>query len=230
MSNLVSRITGFACNFFHNRSMRKFTFAVSAAGLKAGLEKTRRFAFLASLLTILTVGTLASAQSAQGLLAPRAELAGPFYLSRVLDGDTFVVNLGTYQDIVDLIAVDALDHPDLNLFLGRLLGGQKLWLELDEFNRDFNGDIMAYVYVEDPMGDWYWRGMRLTQINKYLIESGLASQMDSINVRYQDIYDNIPTNIRYVEAEYDLVSRLNAYMFVNLQTDSINRRFMKRHF
>ncbi|MEM6428627.1 MAG: hypothetical protein AAF708_05245 [Deinococcota bacterium] len=211
--------------------MRKFTFAeVTSVGLKAGLEKAIKLTILVSLLAAPSaLAQTFGAQTFGGVLTPRADLAGPFYLTRVLDGDTFIVDLDTYQDVVDLIAVDALEHPDLNLFLGRLLGGQRLWLELDEFNRDFDGDIMAYVYVEDTMGDWYWRGLRLTQINKFLIESGLGAQASSINVRYQDIYDNIPANIRYVEAE-SLASRLNAYMFVDLESDTINRRFFKRYF
>ena len=84
-----------------------------------------------------------------------------FYLcTRVIDGDTIVVDIDGKQEKVRLIGVDTPEtvHPEKPVeyfgkeaseFTKRMAEGKKVRLEYDWQDRDKYGRVLAYVYLED---------------------------------------------------------------------------------
>ena len=87
--------------------------------------------------------------------------AQDFYLcSRVLDGDTIVVEIEGKQEKVRLIGVDTPEtvHPqkpveyfgkEASDFTRKIVEGKRVRLEYDWQRRDKYGRLLAYVYLED---------------------------------------------------------------------------------
>lgn len=87
--------------------------------------------------------------------------AQEFYLcTRVVDGDTIVVDMDGKQEKVRLIGVDTPEtvHPEKPVeyfgkeaseFTKRMAEGKKVRLEYDWQDRDKYGRVLAYVYLED---------------------------------------------------------------------------------
>src|SRR4030042_1023920 len=87
---------------------------------------------------------------------------GPFHVTRVLDGDTIVLDNG---ETVRLIGVDApeIHHPEIPVqrfgeeateFLKRFAGGFECTLEYEPSNiRDQYGRLLAYVFVGDRLAN-----------------------------------------------------------------------------
>lgn len=134
-------------------------------------------------------------------LAPEGRLQGPVAVLEVVDGDTVELQgLGP----VRLIGVDApestynhrtSDPEEVRLgleakaFLARLLQGRKVWVELDVQERDRYRRVLAYLYLEDPRGDWIHGGRRFLQVNLELVRAGWAEPYTvPPNVRYAALY------------------------------------------
>jgi endonuclease YncB( thermonuclease family)/biotin carboxyl carrier protein len=134
------------------------------------------------------------------LKEPQVDLAGPFPVTRVIDGDTIVVRLPAGSERVRLIGIDTPEtvHPnrppepfgaEASAFMKHLLEGREVWLELDVRQRDRFGRLLAYVYVEAPDGAWTWSGRRFTQANLAIMEAGLGDILTiPPNVRYTELY------------------------------------------
>ena len=107
------------------------------------------------------------------------DLYGPYYVSKVIDGDTIVVNIDGTLTKVRLIGVDAPEsvHPDSEQntpegiaaanYLTDLIGGKYVYLEYDQELYDKYERTLAYVYLED----------RQTMVEDLLLESGHAEVM-----------------------------------------------------
>mgnify|MGYP001286022879 CR=1 FL=1 len=80
----------------------------------------------------------------------------PVEVKRVIDGDTFVANIGGIVETVRLIGVDA---PELGrcysmqakALLEKLTLKQDIWLAIGDERRDTYGRLLAYVFHEEGM-------------------------------------------------------------------------------
>jgi micrococcal nuclease len=83
-----------------------------------------------------------------------------FLCTRVVDGDTIIVNIDGKKERVRLIGVDTPEtkHPkkpveyfgkEASAFTKRMVGGKRVRLEYDQQRRDKYGRLLAYVFVED---------------------------------------------------------------------------------
>ncbi|MFN4071339.1 MAG: thermonuclease family protein [Thermus caldifontis] len=146
---------------------------------------------------LLAVLSLGLAQT----LVPQGRLQGPVRVVKVVDGDTLdLEGIGR----VRLIGIDApesrMNHrasgpEELRLgkmatdYLRRLLGGRPVWVELDVRERDRYRRVLAYLYVEDPRGDWVYGGRRFLQVNLEMVRAGWADPYTvPPNVRYAHLY------------------------------------------
>lgn len=119
-------------------------------------------------------------------------LQGPLFVERIIDGDTFVLEGG---DRVRIIGVDAPEVGEpaadrATAFLAGLIAARPIYLEFDAGERDRYGRLLAYVYVEDPGGDWVADDdTRFVQVSHALSAAGLADIMTvPPNVAYAEIY------------------------------------------
>ena len=82
------------------------------------------------------------------------------FCTRVIDGDTIVINRGGKEEKVRLIGVDAPEtkHPkkpverfgkEAYLFTKEMVEGKEVRLEFDQQRRDRYGRLLAYVYLMD---------------------------------------------------------------------------------
>ena len=109
-----------------------------------------------------------------------------YKVTRVIDGDTIVLNINGKDEKVRLIGVDTPEsvHPYktknsqngqiASSFTKEKLEGQTVGLELDVQERDKYGRILGYVYIGDTM------------FNKLLIQEGMAQ------------IATFPPNVKYV--------------------------------
>jgi micrococcal nuclease len=111
-----------------------------------------------------------------------------YVVTRVVDGDTILIDLDGTEERVRLIGVDTPEsvHPndEKNVPYGEIaaaftrerLEGKRVRIELDAQERDRYGRLLAYVYTDDGM------------FNETLLSEGHAQ------------IDTYPPNVRYVEA------------------------------
>jgi micrococcal nuclease len=103
--------------------------------------------FALSLIFLLLLGSLAAGQ-------------GFYFCTRVIDGDTIIVNIDGKEERVRLIGMDTPEtvHPskpveyfgkEASEFTKRMVEGKKVRLEYDWQRRDKYGRLLAYVYLED---------------------------------------------------------------------------------
>jgi micrococcal nuclease len=139
----------------------------------------------ASLMVILTlvvaIAFIIFPEESQG------DLAGPYPVTRVVDGDTIVVAIAGEENKVRLIGIDTPEsvHPDedRNIPYGKIsseftrdaLEGQLVYLEYDVEPNDQYGRILAYVWLDGVM------------FNKTLLMEGHA------------VLATYPPNVRYVD-------------------------------
>ncbi|WP_243095468.1 MULTISPECIES: thermonuclease family protein [Thermus] len=134
-------------------------------------------------------------------LSPQGKLQGPVRVVRVVDGDTVELQgLGP----VRLIGIDAPESSynqrtsgaeevrlglEAKAFLTRMLSGRAVYVELDVQERDRYRRVLAYLYLEDPRGDWSYGGKRFRQVNLELVRAGWAEPYTvPPNVRYAELY------------------------------------------
>ena len=132
--------------------------------------------------------TLSSAKSAT---------YGPYEVVRVVDGDTYKINIDGTEQTVRLIGVDTpesvssdeskncVEGKDASVYVKNLITGKMVYLEYDAGQTDKYGRVLAYVYYEG------------VQLEKILLEMGYARTMTiAPNVNYADEYAKIQTNAR----------------------------------
>lgn len=108
-------------------------------------------------------------------------------VSRVIDGDTFILESG---DRVRMIGIDTPEtvHPNKQVecggsqasqFVTELLTNQEVYLETDISNTDRFGRLLRYVWIQDLM------------VNQILLRQGLA-QVSSYppDIKYQENFVN----------------------------------------
>ncbi|WP_338133781.1 thermonuclease family protein [Thermus scotoductus] len=72
---------------------------------------------------------------------------------------------------------------------GGYLGGKRVFVELDAQERDRYGRVLAYLYLEDPRGDFHHGGKRYRQVNLEIVRAGWANPLTiPPNVRYAELY------------------------------------------
>lgn len=124
-------------------------------------------------------------------------LDGPYQVTRVVDGDTIVVDLAGDQKKVRLIGVDTPEsvHPDesRNVPYGKVaaeftrskLSGRFVYLEYDVEPTDQYGRLLAYIWIDDTM------------FNKTLLREGHAKLATyPPNVKYVDDFTMLQTKAR----------------------------------
>ncbi|MEG1096641.1 MAG: thermonuclease family protein, partial [Clostridiales bacterium] len=106
------------------------------------------------------------------------EFEGAYEVTRVVDGDTIVVNIDNIDTVVRMIGIDTPEsvHPnkDKNTAAGitasdftkELLDGESVYLEYDKQRKDKYNRDLAYVYHNDKM------------VNEILLEEGYAVTME----------------------------------------------------
>jgi micrococcal nuclease len=127
----------------------------------------------------------------------KGDFDGPFQVTRVVDGDTIVVQMAGAEKKVRLIGIDTPEsvHPDetRNVPYGKIaseftrqqLEGQQVYLEYDVAETDKYGRILAYVWLNDKM------------FNKTLLQEGHAMLATfPPNVRYVDDFTKLQAEAR----------------------------------
>jgi micrococcal nuclease len=112
------------------------------------------------------------------------------YVKKVLEGDLIELSNG---EIVRYIGIDAPKYisPENAEYYGEdayyinrnLVAGKVVRLEFDVQERDEQGRLLAYVFLEDPVfgGEIF--------VNAYLLENGYAVvAADPFNVRYENVF------------------------------------------
>lgn len=149
-------------------------------------------------------------------------LQGPLFVERVIDGDTFVLESG---ERVRIIGVDTpeVGEPSADratAFLAGLIEARPIYLEFDVGERDRYGRLLAYVYVENPGGDWVADdGKRYVQVSHALAAAGLADIM------------TVPPNVVYAEIYLDATQAARdadlgfwaAWLCIDLNTSSLDQ-------
>ena len=126
-----------------------------------------------------------------------------YLVTRVVDGDTIIVDIGGVEERVRLIGIDTPEsvHPDANKnveygkiasgFTKEKLEGKEITLEYDVQGRDRYGRILAYVYLDGKM------------FNKTLLEEGHAKVATyPPNVKYVDDFTALQEQARAKGKEY----------------------------
>lgn len=121
------------------------------------------------------------------ILIPFVASAQDYFLcTRVVDGDTIIVNINGKDEKVRLIGVDTPEtvHPDkpvqyfgkeASAFTKTMVSGKKVQLEYDWEKRDKYGRLLAYVYLEDG-----------TFLNATIIKEGYGFAYTKYPFKYLD--------------------------------------------
>jgi micrococcal nuclease len=131
------------------------------------------------------------------LLSACGSGADGYPVTRVVDGDTLIVDVDGSEERVRLIGVDTPEsvHPDekrnvpygaaASEFTKTLTEGKTVTLELDVQERDRYGRLLAYVYLDEVM------------LNKTLLSEGYAKLATyPPNVRYVDEFTQLQAEAR----------------------------------
>lgn len=147
------------------------------------MAAARKMAMTKGMLVLLVALALSMTLSGCGAEAEQEEYA----VTRVVDGDTIIVNINGKDERLRFIGVDTPEsvHPDKskNVPYGQVasdftkaqLEGKSVTLEFDAQERDRYGRLLAYVYVDGKM------------FNETLLEEGHAKVA------------TFPPNVKYVE-------------------------------
>ena len=135
----------------------------------------------------------------------RGELEGPYPVVYIYDGDTICVRIGTEEQKVRLIGVDAPESaqrdkskntPEGKLaaqWLADRLNRQQVYLEFDEQREDRYGRLLAYVWLSD--GE--------TMVEDEMLLGGLAQilPMDP-NSRYSERFEKLELEAKRSDAGF----------------------------
>ncbi len=123
-----------------------------------------------------------------------AELFGPYVITRVVDGDTLIVNINGENTRVRMIGIDTAesvpDNPDriteegieASNYTKSLLSGAEVMLEYDKERTDQYGRTLAYIYMNDDSD--------LVFVNELLVQEGFADLMTiEPNIKYKELLE-----------------------------------------
>jgi micrococcal nuclease len=155
------------------------------------LRRRKKASLMIILTFVVAIAFIFFPEEAQG------DLAGPYHVTRVVDGDTIVVAIAGQENKVRLIGIDTPEsiHSDesLNVPYGKIssdftrnaLEGNMVYLEYDVEHNDQYGRVLAYVWLDDEM------------FNKTLLMEGHAVLVTyPPNVRYVDEFTVLQTQAR----------------------------------
>ena len=134
---------------------------------------------------------------ASAQLVPAGELQGPVPVPEVVDGDTVELPFGNADERVRLVGIDTPEvfedpepfGPEASAFTKELLTGRVVYVEIAVEERDRFGRVLAYLYLEDPAGDWQSGRLRLRQVNLEIVRAGWADPLSiPPNIVYADLY------------------------------------------
>lgn len=112
-------------------------------------------------------------------------------VERVVDGDTIIVRIGSREERLRYIGIDAPESvapnqpvecwgPESARANQEIVGGETVYLERDVSDRDRFGRLLRYVYIEQADGE-------LAMVNRLLVERGYAfASPFPPDVRYDD--------------------------------------------
>ncbi len=81
---------------------------------------------------------------------------------RVVDGDTVELPFGEVEESSRLVGIDTQEvypeaepySPEASAYPEELLSNQRVFIEIALEERDRYNRVLAYLYLEDPAGDW----------------------------------------------------------------------------
>jgi len=134
--------------------------------------------------------------------ASALEVFGPVPVTRVVDGDTFIVLVDGHEERVRMLNIDTPEtvHPDearnaaagewgsrASAYTKELLEGKSVYLWFDVEQRDHYRRLLAIVYLQHPHGTYDILGQPHVMVNEQLALAGLATPMV------------IPPNVTYID-------------------------------
>jgi len=134
---------------------------------------------------------------ASAQLTPTGALQGPIPVLQVFDGDTVELPFGQSNESVRLTGIDTPETypetepfgPEASTFTGALLSGREVYVEFGVEERDRHGRVLAYLYLEDPAGDWRSGEVTFRQVNLEIVRAGLADPLTiPPNSQFSEIY------------------------------------------
>lgn len=120
-----------------------------------------------------------------------------YRVTRVVDGDTIVINYGSKKEKLRLIGINTPEtkHPtkgqelfgrEASAYAKKLLGNRDVKVKFDVQKKDKYGRLLGYVYLEDG-----------TFVNAHLVEQGYAQVMTvPPNVKYADYFKGLQRKAR----------------------------------
>lgn len=127
------------------------------------------------------------------------ELKGPYKVERVVDGDTYIINIEGKQEKIRALGIDtpesvAVDEnaykncpegEEASRYVDELIGGKNVIIEYDARERDRFGRTLAYIYIDG------------NQLEEILLTKGYARTMTiPPNIRYADKYKRMQKEAR----------------------------------
>lgn len=134
---------------------------------------------------------------ASAQLTPTGALQGPIPVLQVFDGDTVELPFGQGEESVRLIGIDTPETypetepygPEASAFTEALLSDREVYVEIGVEERDRHGRVLAYLYLEDPAGDWQSGSLSFRQVNLEIVRAGLADPLTiPPNSQFSEIY------------------------------------------
>lgn len=134
------------------------------------------------------LGVFAEVQNYHGI--KKNKTAKEAYDFVCVDKDnTIVVSDGATTMSVKLIGVDipaGSEEGQAAAYMEQLLPGKKIYLEYDGAEKDENGHILAYMYLDDNE----------TMLNKLLLEKGVARYIPSETIKYAEDFEELEDGAR----------------------------------
>lgn len=122
------------------------------------------------------------------------DVRGGYKVTRVIDGDTYIINIDGVDKTVRLIGVDTPESvakgekaykncpegKEASRYIKNLIGGNEVYLEYDVSRTDKYGRVLAYVYYDG------------VQIEEILLKKGYARTLTiPPNVQYANEYSRL---------------------------------------
>ncbi len=133
---------------------------------------------------------------------PVNPVLGPVPVLDVLDGDTVLLESNLGPRVVRLIGIDTpeVQHPEkgrepfgleASAFTKQTLPpGTEVFVEIDLEAEDAYSRLLAYLYLEDPAGDWDVDGQRASMVNLTIAQGGWARVLTiEPNAVYADLFE-----------------------------------------
>lgn len=132
-------------------------------------------------------------------------------VSRVVDGDTIIVEINGTEERVRFIGVDTpetkhpkkgVEHfgPEASAFTKEKLDGKIVYLEKDVSDRDRYNRILRYVWLENPGSKYTDEDIKEKQFNAILVKEGYAKiSTFPPDVKNQDLYKELEKEAREKE-------------------------------